>query len=339
MFQTIFAPSADEVRTLLGYVQYLWEHRVVDQMAAHPLYAPSALWKQWAGQTFTGFSLEKIILQGGHAFPSSVEVGLGGEAENGRFRWRRGLGMLLGGSAEDRGRQGRDPAWLQERFNRFYPQVGMCPEHERWYAWHPNPYFRCREAYVLREKSPLPMSMLEVGGGACVNVAFYHSLNPKMHSTIVDLPETVMVGYCFLKTVFPEMRIELPHEAGREPAEGHPEVRFLLPTQAEMVQDGSMDFCFNMSSFQEMTITTVNHYLRFMCRKLKPGGTLLSVNLETSRYLEGNALKNYDFAEYHASPRTQPAPFGTDLVGHIQGLRMVHTEVTRKSKSGEMQEL
>ena len=77
---------------------------------------------------------------------------------------------------------------------------------------------------------------------------------------------------------------------------------FLLPTQVDLVPDRSVDFCFNMSSFQEMTIETVNHYLRFMSQKLKSGGTLLSVNQETSRYLEGNALKNYDFALYHATP-------------------------------------
>ena len=102
---------------------------------------------------------------------------------------------------------------------------------------------------------------------------------------------------------------------------------FLLPTQVDLVPDRSVDFCFNMSSFQEMTIETVNHYLRFMSQKLKSGGTLLSVNQETSRYLEGNALKNYDFALYHATPNRKPAPFGTDLVGHIQGLSIVHAEV------------
>ena len=76
-------------------------------------------------------------------------------------------------------------------------------------------------------------------------------------------------------------------------------------------------------------------YLRFMARTLKPGGTLLSVNLETSRYLEGNALNHFDFSLYHATPRVQPAPFGTDLVGHIYGLRMAHAEVMNSARTPE----
>lgn len=326
MFQTVFSPSAEEARTLLDYMRYLWDEQVGDQIAGHPLYRPSALWKQWACQTFTGFSLEKIILQGGHAFPPSIEVGAGGDGEGGS-RLRRCLGALFGRRETDRIRQGRDPVQLQKWFRRFYPEVAVCPEHERWYARHPNPYFRCLEAYMLREKKPLPASMLEVGAGACVNIAFYRSLNPALRTTVVDLPETIVFGYCFLKSVFPDIRILLPHEAGPNQESNRADVLFLLPTQVDLVPDRSVDFCFNMSSFQEMTIETVNHYLRFMSRKLKPGGTMLSVNLETSRYLEGNALNNYDFALYHAAPSRKPAPFGTDLVGHIQGLSIVHAEV------------
>jgi hypothetical protein len=330
MFQTVFSPSREEACALLEYVRFLWDHNEEEQISAHPLYGPSALWRQWAGQTFTGFSLEKILLQGGHAFPSSVEVSAGGEPNGDQSSWRRAAGVLFGGRKENLIRQGRDPIQLFQRFKRFFPQVGVCPEHSRWYAWHPNPYFRCLEAYTLREKSPLPDTMLEVGGGACVNVAFYRSLNPALRTTVVDLPETIVFGYCFLRTVFPDLRIALPHQAGQDQS-GHPaDVVFLLPTQVDRVPDDSINFCFNMSSFQEMEITTVNHYLRYLCRKLKVGGKLLSVNLETSRYLEGNALTNYDFAGYHAVPRTQPAPFGTDLVGHLPGLRIVHTEVTKQ---------
>ncbi len=64
MFQTVFTPSVDEARTLLDYVRYLWDEGVGEQLAEHPLYRPSGLWRQWAAQTFAGFSLEKIFLQG-----------------------------------------------------------------------------------------------------------------------------------------------------------------------------------------------------------------------------------------------------------------------------------
>ncbi|MGC3976527.1 MAG: hypothetical protein QM771_19415 [Nitrospira sp.] len=92
-----------------------------------------------------------------------------------------------------------------------------------------------------------------------------------------------------------------------------------------------VEFCFDMSSFQEMSVETVNHYLAFMARTLKAGGTLLSVNLETSRYRERNSLNNFDFSLYHSAPRMHPALSGTDLAGHIPGLRMAHAEVVRRA--------
>lgn len=91
MFQAAFSPTREEARTLLDYVRFLWEEEVGARIAAHPLYRPSDLWKHWAGQTFMGFSLDTILLQGGHAFPSSVEVGLGGEEAGNTSRWRRCL--------------------------------------------------------------------------------------------------------------------------------------------------------------------------------------------------------------------------------------------------------
>lgn len=329
MFQTVFAPSREEALRLLEFGRYLWVEDVAGKVAAHPRFAPSSLWRTWAGQTFLGFSLEKVLLQGGHAFPSSIAV----EAEErptGRFaELRRCLGSLLAGSSRDRMRAGRDPRSLRAAFKRFYPHAGVCPEHENWFARHPNPYFRCLEAYLLREKAELSARMLEVGAGACVNVAFYHSLNRKMKSIVVDLPETMFFGYTLLRAVLPDLQILLPHEIGKSTVSFDADVVFLLPTQACDIPDESVDFCFNMSSFQEMSITTVNHYLEFMARKLRIGGRLVSVNFEVSRYLEGNALKNYDLAGYHSAARIQPAPFGTDLMAHVPGLKVMHLEIEK----------
>ena len=240
MFQTVFSPSREEALRLLDFGRYLWLEDVADKVAAHPHFAPSALWRKWAGQTFMGFSLEKILLQGGHAFPSSIEV----EAENGptgRFaNLRRCLGGLLTGSVRDRMRAGRDPKHVGAAFKRFYPDAVVCPEHETWFARHPNPFFRCLEAYLLREKAPLPARMLEVGAGACVNVAFYHGLNRRLKSIVVDLPETMFFGYTLLRAVLPDVQILLPHEVG---ASGDPfdaDVVFLLPTQTDAVPDESV---------------------------------------------------------------------------------------------------
>jgi hypothetical protein len=330
MFQTVFAPSREEALRLLEFARYLWVEDVAEKVAADPRFAPSALWRAWAGQTFVGFSLEKMLLQGGHAFPSSIEVQAEDRPTGRLANLRRCLGSVLAGASRDRIRADRDPTGLRAVFKRIYPEAVIFPEHESWFARHPNPYFRCLEAYLLRSKAPLPTRMLEIGAGACVNVAFYHSLNRRMKSVVVDLPETMVFGYSFLRAVLPDLKILLSNEVRGSSDLFDADVVFLLPTQAEAIPDESLDFCFNMSSFQEMSITTVNHYLEFMGRKLVAGGRLVSVNQEVSRYLEGNALKNYDLSGYHSTAKTQPAAFGSSFVAHVPGLKVIHLEIEKQ---------
>jgi hypothetical protein len=65
-------------------------------------------------------------------------------------------------------------------------------------------------------------------------------------------------------------------------------------------------------------------------KRLVIGGRLVSVNQEVSRYIEGNALKNYDLTGYHSTARMQPAPFCTHLVAHIPGLKIIHLEIQKR---------
>lgn len=327
MFQTVFAPSRTEALQLMDFARYLWAENIADQIAAHPLFAPSSLWRHWAGQSFVGLSLEKLILQGGHAFPRSIEVAAEDRPTGLLAVLRQCAGSVLRTSARNRMFEGRDPTALAAAFAGVYPQSRIPSEHESWYARHPNPYFRCLEAHLLRGKTDLPTRMLEVGGGACVNVAFYHSLNPRMKSIVVDLPETMFFGYTFLRTVFPDMRIILPHEISGRLADDA-DVVFLLPTQTDLIPDETMDFCFNMASFQEMSIATVNHYLALMARKLRYEGRLVSMNFESSRYFKENTLKSYDVAGYHSEAKATRAPFSSNLAGF--GLHVIHLEVEKR---------
>ena len=327
MFQTVFSPSRDEALQLMDFARYLWAENIADQVVSHPLFAPSALWRHWAGQSFVGLSLEKLLLQGGHAFPQSIEVAAEERPTGLLAALRECVGNVLGASTRTRMREGRDPRSLAAAFARVYPQARIPSEHESWYARHPNPYFRCLEAYLLRRDAALPARMLEVGGGACVNVAFYHSLNRRMQSIVVDLPETMFFGYTFLRTVFPDMRILLPHEVGGSVSHDA-DVVFLLPTQTDLIPDETMDFCFNMASFQEMSIATVNHYLALIARTLRVAGRFVSMNFEISRYFQDNTLKSYDLAGYHSEARATRAPFSSDLAG--LGLNVIHLEVEKR---------
>lgn len=333
MYQTLFCGDREDYLLLTDYLHYLYAENVRERLLTHPLFAPSELWKDWAEETFVGFSTEKMLLQGGHAFPVSIEVGGGGREVGAPQTVRRCVRELGAALRGDPVRRGRDLEFLSRLFARHYRGWKVFPEHTSWYAVHPNPYFRCAEAHQLRSKLSAPERMLEIGAGACVNVAFQHSLYPGLRTVIIDLPETIFAGYTFLRAVLPGLRICLPHQVRATVDRGAYDVIFLLPMQHELVPERVFDLCFNMSSFQEMNIEVVNNYLRLASHALTDDGVLISVNQERSRYIQDNSLDKYDFRSFGPSlVRTvKESPFHRALAGRATMSAIIHCEVTKRS--------
>ncbi|MDR4473450.1 MAG: hypothetical protein MRJ92_12675 [Nitrospira sp.] len=113
----------DEALQLMDFARHFWAENIADQVVSHPLFAPSALWRHWAGQSFVGLSLEKLILQGGHAFPQSIEVAAEERPTGLLAALRECVGNVLGASTRTRMREGRDPRSLAAAFARVYPQA------------------------------------------------------------------------------------------------------------------------------------------------------------------------------------------------------------------------
>jgi len=90
MYQTLFCGERADYLALTQYLHYLFAENVREKLLPHPLFKPSELWNEWAGETFIGFSTDRLLLQGGHAFPDSLEVeghGMGWPSK--RALWQR----------------------------------------------------------------------------------------------------------------------------------------------------------------------------------------------------------------------------------------------------------
>lgn len=83
-----------------------------------------------------------------------------------------------------------------------------------------------------------------------------------------------------------------------------------------------MDCSFNVSSFQEMTIDVVNHYITLLRRIVRKGGYIILENLKASREIPGNSFDLYDLSgfgcDYLCAPR-----YGNYVIRNIPELESI----------------
>ena len=196
----------------------------------------------------------------------------------------------------------------------MYSNFRHTKQHELLLAKHGFAYLRMLEVYNLAAIDGDLKSVVEVGGGSCVNAAVMIGAFGCKY-TIIDLPETISVGFSFLKTIFPELRIALPNVVHGHIVGGGDfgslldkyDVVFMLPYQSDLIGSGAMDMAFNVSSFQEMNIEVANEYLSLLHRVLKPGGSLVLENLKVSREIKGNSFESYRLEGFTEVKMCEPA--------------------------------
>tara|TARA_B100000989_G_scaffold295870_1_gene277819 strand:+ start:592 stop:1083 length:492 start_codon:yes stop_codon:yes gene_type:complete len=160
------------------------------------------------------------------------------------------------------------------------------------------------ESYALREKY-LPnfinsKFILEIGSGAGVSLIERFNLNKNVGQLSIDLPDTIIPAYLYLKSVNDKLRICLPDNSFRsnplkiindflDPSKPKLyDVIFITPDLANDLPKNSFDHAFNAGSFQEMDPIVVKNYMKLIERTLKPGCFFESNNNYVSRYIKGN---------------------------------------------------
>ena len=125
---------------------------------------------------------------------------------------------------------------------------------------------------------------LEIGPGACVNVALQISLRKIKKTYLVDLPEQISLGYSYLNIFFKnQLKIGLPHEVNAENI------------------DKEIDLAMNNSSLQEMDLITVNNYIKLLEKKLKDQAQFISVNQIEAYYIKDNKIENWKLSKFDVS--------------------------------------
>ncbi len=260
MYVAQFVGDAEERRTLLDYLIYLED---IDGARGNREFGESSFWTELTSETAVGFSRDRVILQSGHALhfarltAPNTPSGIGAALRNllAAVRGPR-EGPLAG-------------------FRRHYPSLGLDEEA---LVLNPGAYLRGVEALAQAQKIYDVGSVkqyLEIGAGAGMSIHALMERSPRAKIVVIDLPESIPVAYLTLKSLRPELRIALPHKL-IAPLDSGYDVVFLHPDQIDRVPATTFDMVFNMSSFQEMELDVVNHYISHAADWLGPAGVLVS---------------------------------------------------------------
>ena len=286
-FQTAFSASPEDMLRLLAFIRF-----VAVEKHDFGAFAPSEIWRSWASETFVGFSSQGIMLHSGHCFAHS------------RISNPNTFGTAI-----------RNSVWkppqriaTEKRFRRFYPEWNVDAKLA---GLHPHAYFRAAEAIAL-SATTTTTRMLEIGAGSAVHLIARHRSNSGMRSVVIDLPESICVAFATLRALLPGASIAMPHEEAKTTTD----VVLRLPNQAF---EGEFDFAFNMSSFQEMRIETVNAYLALMREKVFSGGLIQSLNLRRSKQFEETCIENYMFAD-ESSQKGAPFVSSETRAAHVSAI-------------------
>jgi putative sugar O-methyltransferase len=139
------------------------------------------------------------------------------------------------------------------------------------------------EFYSSTEESTGVREVCELGAGyGRLAYVFLNALPCRY--TIIDIPPALCVSERYLSEVFPGKKVFSfrefrAYEEVREEFEAS-DIRFLLPHQAEMLPDNSVDLFLNISSLHEMTREQVSAYFRMI-------GRLTRGRFYTKQWMEG----------------------------------------------------
>lgn len=116
-------------------------------------------------------------------------------------------------------------------------------------------------------------TVCEIGAGYGRNCFVFRSVFKNCKYVIADIPPALFVSQAYISEVFPDLKImkfrdfDDFSEIAEEYAQA--DVIFLLPHQASMLPEKSVDYFVNISSFHEMNFEQVGHYFDVLDRLTK----------------------------------------------------------------------
>jgi putative sugar O-methyltransferase len=132
-------------------------------------------------------------------------------------------------------------------------------------------YYSIREHFTSKKSDSV--TICELGAGYGRNAYVFLKAFPRCKYVVIDIPPALYVSQHYLSRVFPDKKIfdfrcfDDYKDVEKEYQDA--DIVFLLPHQAEMLPDKSVDLFVNISSLHEMTFEQIKAYIGLIGRLTK----------------------------------------------------------------------
>tara|TARA_A100001388_G_scaffold271382_1_gene250120 strand:- start:656 stop:1699 length:1044 start_codon:yes stop_codon:yes gene_type:complete len=302
LYQTTFKCQSTDLLKLLELEKFYREKNIQSKITSSEFSPATNLWSKWVDNSFFSVSANSISFLSGFSNGYSQSQRFLNTNKNVKFRVNqffyhfKSLVRTISGLRNDDDLMNK--SYLKKKFQKFYPDKFtknfMNPLFNQIFESNPLAFLVHLEFFIQNKFDKLNANkILEIGPGMCTGPALMKYFNKNNKFVLVDLKETMMIGYCFLKYFFPELKILLPQEFSGNLNFKKFDVLFIFPYQLKRLKKRSFDLATNSSSFQEMDLQVVNSYLNQIDRVLKKNGIFSSSNCSPSRYFPDNRYDNY----------------------------------------------
>lgn len=298
-YETFFKCTMEEINNILEFMLFVSNEK---EKMSKSKFVKSKFWEKLSSTRFVSISSEYLMIKSADRFQSSpfVTYHFDDRKYNNikeKFRWlikniKVFITYFLKWNLENYNVGGE-----LKRLEKIYGNIDKPENHNEFMKYYPERYVDHLEVAQLIKHDNKDI-FLEIGSANCVNVALQTELRKLKKSYLIDLPEAIMFGYCYLNVFFKnKLKIALPHEVNDKNVNDF-DIIFLLPTQTELIPDKSVDLSMNISSFQEMNLEVVQNYLDLLEKKLKKGGEFISVNQIEANYINNNKIENWNLSNF-----------------------------------------
>jgi putative sugar O-methyltransferase len=157
-------------------------------------------------------------------------------------------------------------------------------------------YYSIREGFNPTHDRTITIAELGAGYGRTAYV-FINALL-KCKYVVIDIPPALYIAQSYLTSVFPRKRIFsfrcFANFSDVENEFEHSDIAFLLPHQAEMLAEKSVDLFINISSLHEMRLDQISVYFSLI-NKLTKGYFYTKQHLTSSNPEDGLILRSKDY--------------------------------------------
>ncbi len=194
-------------------------------------------------------------------------------------------------------------------------------------------YNEIKNFYLKKtNKNNHPIKCIEIGPGVGNLIRIMFADNFVSHTTVVDLPSSIIFSFCNLINRFPKINYLLPNEIKNKEDFYNHELLFLTNSQLNLLPDNFYSLGVNTMSFGEMNMQTIDNYFKILRSALNKNNLFYCLN-RVEKIMKTNDQKEIiRFTEYPWRSEDEDIHFQLSFIEKFRNFNPMFLKVTNLSK-------